>query len=187
MNDKAKLLEFRSRKDFRTWLNKHGGKSDGIWIRFTKGGKLFTSNDALEEALCFGWIDGLMKSIDAQSYQKYFSRRKDRLNWSEKNRSLFKKLRRNGLMTEQGVLAFQCGSRPLPKTGKTIDHSEKIAVLKMALKDDKPILKSLEGLSVSRQKQLAGFYGEAKTDETREKRKRKIMEAIRTNSKGMLY
>ena len=187
MNDKATILEFDSRKNFRSWLNKNHGNADGFWILFTKGSKSFTANDALEEAICFGWIDGIIKSIDEKKYKKYFSQRKDRSKWSEKNRSLFHKLNEQGIMTKYGIAAFQCESDNKPAIIKADIHSKNIAILKEVLGDHTDILRAFENIAVSRQKQLAGFYCEAKTDETREKRKHKIMEAIRSNNKGMLY
>ncbi len=187
MNDKSMIREFKSRKDFRVWLNENHGSSEGIWILFTKGSKSFTSTDALEEAICFGWIDGLMKSIDEHTYKKYFSQRKDKSNWSERNRSLFNKLKDQGIMTEYGILSFQCELENGPKTNKADFHSSNIVTLKKALKNNGDILIAFENCTASRQKQLAGFYCEAKTDETREKRKAKIVEAIRSNTKGMLY
>ncbi len=181
------ILEFYSRKDFRIWLNKNHDNSDGIWILFTKGRMSFTANDALEEAICFGWIDGLMKSIDEHAYKKYFSQRKDKSNWSAKNRLLFNKLKQQGIMTEYGIVAFQCEFDNKPIINKENVHSKNIAILKNVIKRDTDILKVFESIAVSRQKQLAGFYCEAKTDATREKRKAKIIDALKSNNKGMLY
>jgi uncharacterized protein YdeI (YjbR/CyaY-like superfamily) len=187
MNDQSMILEFECRKDFRTWLNENHGFSEGVWIIFSKGSKSFTSNDALEEAICFGWIDSLMKSIDDHKYKKYFSQRKDKANWSGKNRSLFYKLKEQGLITKYGILAFQCEADNKLTISKDDVHSSNITTLKDVLKNDKNILKAFENTSPSRQKQIAGFYCEAKTDQTREKRKVKIIEAIKSKNKGMLY
>ena len=187
MNDKAMVLEFHRRKDFRAWLAENKESSEGVWIVFTKGNKVFTPNDALEEAICFGWIDGLLKSIDERTYKKYFSQRKDRSNWSEKNRSLFHKLKETGVMTEYGVAAFRCESENESGGAKTDVHEMNIEILKNALRNDEDSLEAFEKASPSRQKRFAGFYCEAKTDETREKRKGKITEAIKKDSKGMLY
>jgi len=187
MNDTAIMLEFYSRKDFRTWLNKNHDTSDGIWILFTKGNRSFTAHDALEEAICFGWIDGLMKSIDEHTYKKYFSQRKDKTNWSEKNRLLFDALKANGIMTEYGIMAFQYKADDKSGTNRADVQSNNIMILKTALQNNKDIISAFENIAASRQKQLAGFYCEAKSEETREKRKVKIIEAIRSKNKGMLY
>jgi len=72
----SEILEFSNRTAFREWLRKNGTGSDGVWLFFgKKGGPLsLTAMEALEEALCFGWIDGQMQSLDSTKYKKYFSR-----------------------------------------------------------------------------------------------------------------
>ena len=77
-------LQFTSRNEFRNWLTANGASSDGVWLLFGKsdGPKTLKANEALEEALCFGWIDGQMKSLDNKSYAKYFSRRRQNSKWS---------------------------------------------------------------------------------------------------------
>ena len=84
MND---IMQFSNREDFRKWLNDHCQSSDGIWLLFGKSGgpKTLKAGEALEEALCFGWIDGQMQSIDDKTYQKYFSMRRKKSKCSEKN------------------------------------------------------------------------------------------------------
>ena len=68
------LMEFPDRESFRNWLKEHCLSSAGIWLLFGKAGgpKTIKAGEALEEALCFGWIDGQMQRIDEKSYQKYF-------------------------------------------------------------------------------------------------------------------
>lgn len=84
------IMEFADRKEFRAWLNEHCLSSAGIWLLFGKqdGPKTIKAAEALEEALCFGWIDGQMQSIDQKSYKKYFSLRRENSKWSEKNKAL---------------------------------------------------------------------------------------------------
>jgi uncharacterized protein YdeI (YjbR/CyaY-like superfamily) len=106
-------LLFPLRDDFRTWLNKNAEKSDGVWLIFSKDKKLVTlsANEALEEALCFGWIDGQMKSIDNTKYKKYFTRRRFKSHWSEKNKKTAEILIKKGLMTELGKKAVEEAKR----------------------------------------------------------------------------
>ncbi len=69
-------ISFKNRSEFRKWLSGRDVESKGVWIVFTRnGGNTLTANDALEEALAFGWIDGLIKKIDEYRYKKYFSPR----------------------------------------------------------------------------------------------------------------
>lgn len=98
------LMEFSDRGEFRKWLKEHCLSSAGVWLLFGKAGgpKTLKAGEALEEALCFGWIDGQMQSIDDKAYKKYFSMRREKSKWSEKNKALVKGLEKRGLMTDFG-------------------------------------------------------------------------------------
>ncbi len=187
VNSTGSILQFENRKAFRIWLEINHSSSYGIWIVIIKGNKDFTSNDALEEAICFGWIDGLMKSIDETKYKKYFSRRIDKKKWSEKNKAIYKGLKEKGLITEFGIEAYQDNDKNNEAVDKNSVHAANIKKLKDVLCMENDTLKLLESTTPSRQKQLAGFYCDAKTEETRRKRKEKIIVAIKNNYKGMLY
>ena len=97
-------MKFASRKEFREWLYEHCLSNEGIWLLFGKAGgpKTIKAGEALEEALCFGWIDGQMEKIDDKTYKKYFSLRRENSKWSEKNKALVKRLDEQGLMTDFG-------------------------------------------------------------------------------------
>ena len=98
------IMEFACREEFRRWLNDHCQSEEGVWLLFGKAGgpKTIKAGEALEEALCFGWIDGQMKSIDDKSYKKYFSKRREKSKWSQKNKELVKSLEERGIMTDFG-------------------------------------------------------------------------------------
>lgn len=91
-------LEFADRKEFRTWLAAHCQSSAGVWLLFGKvgGPKTLKAAEALEEALCFGWIDGQMQRIDDKVYRKYFSMRRQNSKWSEKTKRWREALRSAG-------------------------------------------------------------------------------------------
>ena len=101
-------LIFENRNAFREWLIQNHQKNPGIWLVFSKdaGFKTLTANEALEEALCFGWIDGQIKSLDARMYIKRFTPRRKRSSWSERNRKLAAKLIAEGAMTDAGHAAI---------------------------------------------------------------------------------
>ena len=88
MNDH---MRFGSANEFREWLESNHTTSDGIWVLFSKTADIKTvrAGEALEEALCFGWIDGLIKKIDETAYIKYFARRRKKSKWL--NRCLFQR------------------------------------------------------------------------------------------------
>ncbi len=94
----SELMKFSNREDFRKWLCAHCLSNAGIWLLLGKAGGLKTikANEALEEALCFGWIDGQMQSIDDKTYKKYFSLRRENSKWSEKTKHWLKNWRSKG-------------------------------------------------------------------------------------------
>ena len=82
----SELLKFANREEFHGWLCEHCLSSEGSWILFGEAGgpKTIKAGEALEEALCFGWIDGQMEKIDDKMYKKYFSLRRENSKWSER-------------------------------------------------------------------------------------------------------
>lgn len=99
------ILDIRRRRDFRDWLIKNSDIEKECWIA-VKRGKTPPDNalwylDAVEEALCFGWIDSNLKNVDGISYQR-FSKRQKKSVWTELNKERCRRLERLGLMTDKG-------------------------------------------------------------------------------------
>jgi uncharacterized protein YdeI (YjbR/CyaY-like superfamily) len=97
---------FRNQKSFRDWLEKNHTKSNGIWIRFYKKGcgkKTITRAEALEEALCFGWIDGQLDRFDDQSWVQRFTPRRSKSGWSKINTQHAQRLIEAGKITDAGM------------------------------------------------------------------------------------
>ena len=90
----SELLRFKTREAFREWLSENCRRREGVWLEFgkTKEVETLSANDALLEALCFGWIDGVMKKMDDTSYKKYFAPRRAGSKWSQKNKALVQEL-----------------------------------------------------------------------------------------------
>jgi len=94
---------------FRTWLESHHTTADHLWVAYHKKatGKLsVTWEETVEEALCFGWIDGIRKPIDDESYMVRFTPRKPKSVWSRRNTELVERLTAEGRMTAAGLAAF---------------------------------------------------------------------------------
>jgi uncharacterized protein YdeI (YjbR/CyaY-like superfamily) len=105
-----KIVFVKSQSDFRAWLEAHHDKHSELWVGFYKkdsGKKGITYPEALDEALCFGWIDGVRKSIDEKSYMIRFCPRKARSNWSRVNIKRVAELTELGLMKPPGNHAFE--------------------------------------------------------------------------------
>jgi uncharacterized protein YdeI (YjbR/CyaY-like superfamily) len=99
-------LSFTSTRAFRAWLAKNRGQSDGIWLRIYKkdsGESTVTYAEALEQALCYGWIDGQKKPFDARSWLQKFTPRRPRGRWSKRNTELAERLIASGQMAAAGL------------------------------------------------------------------------------------
>ena len=99
-------LFFETQEKFREWLGDNHSVSDGIWLKFFKKGSGVTSlnyDQALDEALCYGWIDGQAKSLDEKAYLQRFTPRRKRSMWSQRNREHIERLTQMGKMTPSGT------------------------------------------------------------------------------------
>jgi uncharacterized protein YdeI (YjbR/CyaY-like superfamily) len=186
MND---ILHFTDRNSFRNWLTENVETSGGVWLLFGKKGGPITlsANDALEEALCFGWIDGQMQSLDEKQYKKYFAPRRAKSNWSEKNKSLASELEKRGIMSIHGRAkieeAKKNGEWEKPKAPPESD--EKITVLSDILKEYEPAFTNFTAMSPSVQRTYTRAFFDAKTEAGREKRLAWIVDRLNKNLKPM--
>ena len=100
------IKSFQSLPAFRDWLASHHGQTDGIWLCFfkkTSGEKSLTYSEALDEALCYGWIDGQAKAYDERSWLQRFGPRRPASSWSKINTQHAERLIRAGRMTPAGL------------------------------------------------------------------------------------
>src|SRR5438477_3496109 len=112
-------LEVRTRQQWRTWLGKHHKSSTGVWLVFYKDHtrvKTLSYEDSVREALCFGWVDSLIKRLDDDRYARKFTPRKPASKWSDINRKRWADLEAAGLLAAAGLAAAPTanayGSRP---------------------------------------------------------------------------
>src|SRR5687768_1856412 len=118
-----KVIHAKTRKSWRTWLSKNHTKCRAVWlIFFSKSSeiKAVNYNDAVEEALCFGWIDSVVNKRNEESRYQYFGPRKANSRWSNLNKERIKRLMEAGLMQESGTAAIETAK----KTGawEALDH-----------------------------------------------------------------
>lgn len=183
------ILEFAGREEFRAWLDAHCLSSAGVWLLFGKPGgpKTITAGEALEEALCFGWIDGQMQSIDDKTYKKYFSMRREKSKWSEKNKALVQSLEERGIMTDFGRKkieeAKKNGQWDAPKPPAVTE--EQIARLSALLEAYEPAFTNWRAMSPSVKKTYTRAYLDAKTEDGRKKRMDWIVDRLNKNLKPM--
>ncbi len=102
-------LHFKSSLAFRSWLEKHHASVEAIWLRFAKKGcpvKSLTYAEALDQVLCFGWIDGQKKPLDEHFWIQRFTPRKSKSQWSKINTQHCERLIKSGMMTPSGLKAI---------------------------------------------------------------------------------
>jgi len=182
-----KTIEVKNRADWGAWLAANHNKETEIWLVYYKKGTGKESIDyetSVEEALCYGWVDSIIKKIDDTKYARKFTPRKDDCKWSPSNKKRVEKLIREGLMTEFGLqkveAAKQSGQWDAPdqRPKLTFEISAEFAE---ALSKNKKARETFENLSPNHQKQYLGWIEVAKRPETREKR---IQESIRLLAEG---
>lgn len=182
-------LQFSDREAFRRWLQDHCRSDGGVWLLFGKAGgpRTLTAEEALEEALCFGWIDGRMQRIDDRSYQKYFSPRRENSKWSEKNKALAERLERQGRMTgfgrEKIAEAKQNGQWDAPKPPAVTE--EQVRAVAELLEGYEPAHTNFSAMPPSVKRTYTRAYLAARTGEGREKRLAWMVGRLNKNLKPM--
>src|SRR5258706_9344584 len=105
-----KSIHPKTRKAWRKWLEKNHASSPGIWLIYYKRSSRKSRveyNDAVEEALCFGWIDSTMRPLDEERFMQRFTPRKSKSGWSGINKERIKKMIAIGQMTPAGLTKIE--------------------------------------------------------------------------------
>lgn len=175
-----------SLSEWKIWLQEHSDSSQGVWLVFYKkqnGKSSMTYEEAVEEALCFGWIDSIIRKIDEESYVRKFSPRKDDSKWSALNKKRVEKLTREKRMTVAGIekveFAKQNGQWDQPDQPRI--QFEMPAEFQAALDLYPKARDFFTTLTKTDQKQFITWIASAKRSETCEKR---IKESIELLEKG---
>ena len=168
-------IYLKDSKAWRRWLEKNHAKAPGIWLIYFKkhaGKSRVPYNEAVEEALCFGWIDSTVKRIDEERYMQQFTPRNLKSNWSELNKKRVEKLVRQGKMTEAGNRLVEyakktgaCNKKEIPPA--VYEFSDDLFEL---LKSNKKAFIFFTKLSPSHQKQYKQWVMSAKKPETKLRR-----------------
>jgi uncharacterized protein YdeI (YjbR/CyaY-like superfamily) len=175
----------RSRQAWRSWLKSHHDSETEIWLVFYKqqsGKPTLSYNDAVEEAVCFGWIDGIKRRIDEERYTHRFTPRKPDSNWSETNRKRAARMEKAGLMTDAGQRAIRAAKRK--GTWRSATHAIDTSTppeLAARLAKNKTAAAFFEALAPSYRREFTGWINSAKRDATRQRR---IDETVELLSRG---
>ncbi|HYE54443.1 MAG TPA: YdeI/OmpD-associated family protein [Chitinophagaceae bacterium] len=185
MPSELKTYYARNRKAWRAWLQKHHDTSPGIWLIYYKkesGKPRVPYSDAVEEALCFGWIDSTMRPLDEERFMQRFTPRKPKSVWSALNKSRIKKMIKEGLMTPAGLEKIKLAK----KNGSwaSIDHVENLEIppdLQKAFNKNKTAFQNFSNASRTYRKQILYRVNSAKLPETRARRIAQVVEYLALN------
>ncbi len=184
--EKISVLSFETKKEFRVWLEKNSDTSTGIWLKFHKkdsGISSITHDEALDEAICFGWIDGQLKKYDDKSWLQKFTPRRAKSIWSKKNAERAEKLIKLGMMHPSGLKEIKLAKED-GRWEKAYDSPADMKIPDDFLKKiskQKKAFKFFETLNRANLYAIAWRLQTAKKPETREKRITQIIEML---SKG---
>lgn len=176
----------KNRKHLREWLKKNHAKEDAVWLIYHKKSSATPSLDwdeAVEEALCFGWIDSKRQKVDASTFRQFFGKRKPHGTWSKINKARIQRLTEEGLMTKAGLDAIDHAKRNGSWT--ILDEVEELTIpddLGKALKKVRGAFGFFSGLTRSSKRMLLQWLVLAKREETRNKR---IKEIVTMAGKGL--
>ncbi|MGB5488044.1 MAG: YdeI/OmpD-associated family protein [Lysobacterales bacterium] len=173
-------ISVSDRRAWRAWLTENHASEKEVWLAYYKkhtGKATVTYKDSVKEALCFGWIDGLKKSIDEQKYAHRFTPRKVNSKWSPLNIRLAKELIETGEMTEAGLVAFNQRVPYDQELQKVLSAKEipLTAETERGLKSSKKAWDNFNQMAAGYRKQYVAWLQSAKRPETRKKR---LIEAI---------
>jgi uncharacterized protein YdeI (YjbR/CyaY-like superfamily) len=169
-----------SRQEWRLWLAENHSSSQAVWLIYHKkksGVPSLSWSEAVDEALCFGWIDSVKKTIDAEKFMQFFSRRKPNSVWSTVNKAKVEQLIANGSMTGAGLVCIETAKRNGSWT--TLDEAETLTApedLDEAFSLHAGSKDFFLGLSKSARKSILQWLLMAKRPETRQKRIAEIAE-----------
>lgn len=180
-----------SREEWRQWLEQYGATKKGVFLVYYKvssGKKGITYDEAVEEALCFGWIDSVVKGIDDEKYKQFFSPRKPKSVWSKLNKTRITKLIELNLMRSEGLQKIEQAKKDGSWT--TLDDVEELVVpqdLQQALEQDDDAKMNWEKFAPSTRKSMLFWVKSAKRAPTRQNRIDKIVKAAHENKKGFSF
>ena len=185
---KSEVLHIVTRKAWRKWLSRNHTKKKEVWLIYFKkhtGKPRIPYDDAVEEALCYGWIDGKVRRIDDEKFMQLFTPRKAKSNWSEHNKKRAEKLIKKGLMKDSGLVAIKEAKKRgvWDQSSPMYDEKNIPEELEAALKKNKTAKKNYDNLAPTYKKQFHWFVVSAKRTETREKRIREAMMLLKANKK----
>lgn len=182
------VLSFKASREFERWLSKNHSTHTGIQLRFFKkdtGVKTITYNEAVEVALCYGWIDGQANKYDDQSWIQKFTPRRLRSIWAERNKARIKKLLKEGRMKPSGLAEVE-KAKADGRWDKAYAPPSKMKIpddFLKALAKNKKAKTFFESLNKTNLYSIAWRLATAKKEETRQRRMKNIITMLAKGEK----
>jgi len=179
---------FKNAKEWRDWLHENHHSSKGVCLIFYKVNNENESmrwEEAVQVAICYGWIDSTVKKIDEERRKQVFSPRKDKSVWSKLNKSYIEKLLKENLIHESGLAKIETAKQN--GSWNSLDDVEDLklpADLEMAFKKNDLALTNYQNFSPSYRKSYLYWLNQAKREETRNNRISEIVNLCAENKKS---
>ncbi|MEE9555543.1 MAG: YdeI/OmpD-associated family protein [candidate division Zixibacteria bacterium] len=184
----TETLYVTNRDDWRSWLENYHKSKKEVWLIYFKkhtGKPRIPYDDAVEEALCFGWVDTTVQRIDDEKYAQRFTPRRKNSGWSELNIKRARKMIRAGQMTKAGSELYKKADKNRVSSKKKTPAIP--PALKKALGQNKQAKKNFEDFAPSYRRNYINWINAAKRDETRQRRIATVVQRAASNIKpGML-
>jgi uncharacterized protein YdeI (YjbR/CyaY-like superfamily) len=186
--EEKELLYFRNAQEWREWLHNNHHSSTGVHLIFYKVSSNKESmrwEDAVQVAICYGWIDSTVKSLDNERRRQMFTPRKDKSVWSRLNKTYIEKLTANNLMHESGLKKIETAKKN--GSWESLDAVESLEMpkdLEAAFSKNKIALDNYNGFSPSYRKSYLYWLNQAKREETRSTRVTEIIKLCEQNIKS---
>ncbi len=189
----TETLYVTTRNEWRQWLKKNHNTKKEVWLIYYKkhtGKKRIPYDEAVEEALCFGWIDSTVRRIDDEKYAQKYTPRRAGSAWSKLNIKRAKAMIQQGRMAKAGLVLFKEIEKNRKESARELAAKKKFDVpadLKKALAKNKEALKNFNDFAPSYKKLYVWWVLDAKKKETREKRIKRVVSRAAQNMKpGMM-
>jgi len=181
--ESLRTIEVGSRREWRNWLRRHHDSESLIWLVFHKrhkGKESISYDGAVEEALCFGWIDSIVKRLDQERYARKFTPRKPESRWSSINRQRYAKLKACGLLAAAGRKRAPTGrSGDAPRPSLAVIPS----YIQSQFKANRRAWDYFEQLAPSFRRAYIAWIDSAKREETKDKRLREAIDLLASGRK----
>jgi uncharacterized protein YdeI (YjbR/CyaY-like superfamily) len=181
-------IYFKNAQEWREWLHENHQSHDRVYLIFYRVNSEFESmrwEEAVQVAICYGWIDSTVRKIDGEQYKQLFTPRKDKSVWSKLNKTYIEKLIQDGLMHESGLLKIEIAKKN--GSWESLDAVENLEIppdLQAAFELNTIAFENYKNFSPSYRKSYLYWLNQAKREETRTIRIAEIIQLCESNIKA---